>query len=121
MTDRSAVIGVDGDFAVLFEQVRLLRELAAEAEATAEDGRVYDFGIRWGTMLAGRLARLRYYHERGELAPADEERYARLRTEMAGVADAVHRFRLSRPVFGAAEEEAERSMPSAQTVSSSRK
>ena len=51
----SSTVDVEEDLDILTEQLRGLRELAADPDLTAADGVVYDFGIRWGTMMSGRL------------------------------------------------------------------
>jgi hypothetical protein len=66
------------------------------------DGQKYDFSIRWGTALAGRLPRLVHYSSRGLLDEADERRFQALCDEMRGLADLIERIGLVQPVFSAA-------------------
>jgi hypothetical protein len=72
------VVGADADLDLIFAQLKALRELASDSGG----GRVYDFSIRWGTLLSGRLERLAYYYHHGELAPDEQARYESLRSEL---------------------------------------
>jgi hypothetical protein len=78
----SRVVGVDTDLDVLFDQIKQLRELAGDPDRARDSGRVYDFSIRWGTFLRGRLERLDYYYSRGTLTAGEQARYQDLRTEL---------------------------------------
>jgi hypothetical protein len=94
---RRHVIGADADLDFLFEQVDGLRELASHPELAQERARVYDFSIRWGTLLHGRLERLAYYYGRGELAPEEQARYESLRRELQRALPMIERLGLARP------------------------
>jgi hypothetical protein len=76
------VVGVDADLDVLFDQIKQLRELAGDPDRARDSARVYDFSIRWGTFLRGRLERLDYYYSRGTLTTGEQARYQDLRTEL---------------------------------------
>lgn len=89
--------GAARDLDSLFAAVAALRELAADTSKKQDSARVYDFSIRWGTMLAGRLERLAHYHGRGELRPRERERYERLRTELRDALPAMRELGLARP------------------------
>ncbi|PSR69959.1 hypothetical protein C8258_02590 [Nocardia sp. MDA0666] len=91
----SSTVDVEEDLDILTEQLRGLRELAADPDLTAADGVVYDFGIRWGTMMSGRLPRVVYYRERGALSVADGDRFDRLIEEFAAAAATIERLRLA--------------------------
>jgi hypothetical protein len=91
------VRGVDADLDLMFAVVRALRELASDPDKAQDSARVYDFSIRWGTLLHGRLERLAYYHGRGELAPDEQERYQALRVELRDSLPLVERLGLARP------------------------
>lgn len=93
--DRTVAAGADLD--LLFAHVEALRELAADSAKARDSARVYDFGIRWGTLLAGRLERLAHYHCRGELRPDDRARYDALRAELRDVLPLAERLGLARP------------------------
>lgn len=100
MTDERAprrVMGVDTDLALLFAQVRALRDLASDPRKAQDSDRIYDFGIRWGVLLSGRLQRLDHYHHRQELTPQEHERYATLRAELRDVVPLAERLGLPRP------------------------
>jgi hypothetical protein len=96
----SRVVGADADFDLMFTQLKALRELASDPEAAQDSARVYDFSIRWGTMLHGRLERLAYYHGRGELAPDEQARYESLRCELREALPLLQRLGLARPKVG---------------------
>ncbi|MDT5226400.1 MAG: hypothetical protein QOH94_193, partial [Mycobacterium sp.] len=55
-------ITVDDDIEWLTELVEALKELGRQEQVS--DGEKYDFSIRWGTALAGRLPRLVHYSSR---------------------------------------------------------
>lgn len=87
----------DADLDLLLAHVKALRELAADPEKARDSARVYDFSIRWGALLAGRLERLAHYHSRGELPPGDQTRYDVLRAELRDVLPLAERLGLARP------------------------
>lgn len=91
------VVGVDADLDVAFAQVKALGELASDSRKSGDSARVYDFSIRWGTLLHGRLERLAYYHSRGRLAPDEQARYDSLRGELRDVELLIERLGLARP------------------------
>ena len=74
--------GVDRDLELLAEVLAELRELAPDPVASEDGTRVYDFSIRWGTLLSGRLKRLEHYRRAGELAAGQRRRYRELRDEL---------------------------------------
>jgi hypothetical protein len=94
---RRRVIGADADLDLMFKQVDALRELASRPEQAQDSARVYDFSIRWGTLLHGRLERLAYYYGRGELAPEEQARYESLRGELQRAMPMIERLGLARP------------------------
>ncbi|WP_217249658.1 hypothetical protein [Streptomyces sp. AC602_WCS936] len=77
--------GTNADLDLLHDQVRQLRELADNPEQATDADRVYDFGIRWGAFLHGRLPRLTALDRRGMLTPAEQCRFADLRAELRDV------------------------------------
>lgn len=97
--DRSAA---ERDLDELRGQVTALRELAADPEVSPDDDQVYDFSIRWGTMLAGRLQRLDYYYRRAALTPSEAGRYEALLEELRAVAPTAKRLQLARPQVASA-------------------
>ncbi len=90
-------IGTDDDFELLAEQVAALKELARLDDVP--EGQIYDIGIRWGTVLAGRLRRLVHYSCLGMLDDAAERRFQSLCDELRSMSDAIERFGLARPRF----------------------
>lgn len=94
----SRVAGVDTDLDLLFDQVKELRELADDPDKAHDSARVYDFSVRWGTFLRGRLERLAYYHSRAAaLTPDQQARYQALCTELRQALPVVERLGLARP------------------------
>ena len=100
MDKRPLAITIDDDVERLTEQIEALKQLGQKDEVT--EGQKYDFSIRWGTALAGRLPRLVHYSSRGLLDEADERRFQALCDEMRGLADLIDRIGLVQPVFSAA-------------------
>ncbi|MCV7077559.1 hypothetical protein [Mycobacterium szulgai] len=88
--------GVDDDLEQLGEQITALRELG-QRDDEISDEQIYDFSIRWGTALAGRLRRLAHYSALGLLDAADEVGFHTLRKELDEVSTLIDRFNLSRP------------------------
>ncbi|WP_443102785.1 hypothetical protein [Actinomadura sp. 3N407] len=87
-------MGVSEDLELLEAQVRALRELAGgERDGT----RIYDFGVRWGTYLSGRLERLEHYHRGGDLSADEHERYTALRSRLREVLPIIDELGLGRP------------------------
>lgn len=77
-------INIDDDIEILTGQVRALRRLG-DRESVG-DAEIYDFSIRWGAALAGRLPRLVYYSAQGRLTDADQQRFGSLCDELRAVA-----------------------------------
>jgi hypothetical protein len=97
MQENPASIAIDDDVAWLGEQIRALKQLGQQGEVT--DSEKYDFSIRWGTALAGRLPRLVHYSSRGLLHDADQRRFQALCDELRGLSDLIDRIGLAQPVF----------------------
>jgi hypothetical protein len=95
--ERPTLIGIDDDFEWINEQIQALRQLGQKEELA--EGESYDFSIRWGTALAGRLRRLVYFSSAGVLDEADERRFQSLCDELRALSDLIDRFGLARPVF----------------------
>ncbi len=89
--------GVDADLDMLFDRVGELRALASDPERLRDGGRVYDFRIRWGIAIAGRMERLAHYHARGELAPDERVRYEALRAQLREALPLMDRLPVPRP------------------------
>lgn len=93
----SRVVAAHADLDLMFAQVTALRELASDPDKAQDSARVYDFSIRWGTLVHGRLERLAYYHGRGELTLDEQARYESLRRELREALPLLERFGLARP------------------------
>ncbi|TAM65839.1 hypothetical protein [Mycobacterium sp.] len=88
-------IGIDDDFELLAEQIAALKELARLGDVP--EGQIYDFGIRWGAALAGRLRRLVHYSCVGMLDDAGQRRFQSLCDDLRSVSGLIERFGLTRP------------------------
>jgi hypothetical protein len=98
--DTRAVVDIDDDVELITEQIRALKELGEkDDEAQISEGQRYDFSIRWGTVLAGRLRRLVHYRSLGMLKEADERRFHALCDELRRLSHLIDRFRLAQPAF----------------------
>lgn len=89
--------GFHHDLDLLFAQLSALHDLAADPDHARDSDRVYDFSIRWGALLHGRLQRLDYYSDRGELAADERERYDELQRALRDAIPAIDRLGLVRP------------------------
>ncbi len=94
--DRPSVT-IDDDVALINEQIDALKVLGGKAEVDEDE--VYDFSIRWGTALAGRLRRLVHYSSRDRLNAVDEGRFQALCEALSDVSSLIDRFGLAQPVF----------------------
>lgn len=91
---------IDDDIELLTEQTEALKQLGARGgDDPVSEGQRYDFSIRWGTAMAGRLRRLAHYSALGELDDADERRFGALRDELHTLSDLIDRFGLAQPDF----------------------
>jgi hypothetical protein len=95
-----APVDIDDDVALITEQINALKELArTDDEAPITEGQRYDFAIRWGTVLAGRLRRLAHYSSLGRLDDADVARFHAVCAELRALSHLIDRFRLAQPNF----------------------
>lgn len=93
-------IEIGDDVELINEQIKALKELGRQDDhAPISEGQRYDFSIRWGTVLAGRLRRLVHYRSLGMLDDADERRFRAVCDELRGLSHLIDRFRLARPRF----------------------
>ncbi|OBA76145.1 hypothetical protein A5641_22625 [Mycobacterium sp. 1554424.7] len=93
-------VAIDGDVELITGQIEALKDLARlDDETPISEGQRYDFSIRWGTVLAGRLRRLVHYSSLGRLTDTDERTLDALRTELRSVNHLIGRFRLAQPNF----------------------
>lgn len=93
----SRVVGVDADLDLLFDQLKALHELAADPERSRDSARIYDFSIRWGTFVHGRLERLAHYYGRAALGPDEQARYQALCCELRDALPLLDQLGLVRP------------------------
>lgn len=93
-------VEIDDDVELITRQIKALRELAKkDDEEPISEGQRYDFSIRWGTVLAGRLRRLVHYSSLGRLDDVDEHRFHALCDELRTLSHLIDRFRLAQPNF----------------------
>lgn len=93
MPDGASVPGIDEDLDLLFTQIRALRRMPSEPDADT----VYDFSVRWGTLLSGRLERLQHYHDASRLTTEQAERYATLLGQFQETLPVIERLGLMKP------------------------
>lgn len=93
-------VEIDNDVELITGQIKALKRLAKKDDEEAiSEGQRYDFSIRWGTVLAGRLRRLVHYSSLGRLDDADERRFRALCDELRTLSHLIDRFRLAAPDF----------------------
>jgi hypothetical protein len=90
-------VSIDEDVEFLGEQIEALEGLGRKN--SVDDAEVYDFSVRWGTALAGRLPRLVHYSSLGLLDDADQHRFQSLCERLRRVSGIAERFGLPRPVL----------------------
>jgi hypothetical protein len=89
--------GIDRDMDMISAGVEELHRLAAVSEKVRDAARIYDFSIRWGVLLSGRLQRLDHYHQAGELTQDQERRYGKLREELRNAAPQAEHLGVAQP------------------------
>jgi hypothetical protein len=89
--------GIDRDIGMISAGVEELRQLVSDQQQAQDDARIYDFSIRWGVLISGRLQRLDHYHQAGELTRDQERRYGELREELRDAAPQAERLGIARP------------------------
>lgn len=92
-----SVQGFGYDLDLLFAALETLETFDADRRQAGEDGLIYDFSIRWGTLVRGRWERLTYYYRRSELKTAEQERYEQLRDGLRRAAPVLDRLGLVKP------------------------
>jgi hypothetical protein len=85
------------DLDLICAAVDVLDELAADPDAADDRARVYDFSIRWGVLLAGRLRRLEHYDAAGALSGEEKARYDALVQRLRDATPAARRLGLTAP------------------------
>ena len=89
--------GMDRDMGIISAALEELRQLASDEQKAQDGARIYDFSIRWGVMLSGRLQRLDHYHQAGELTQDQERRYGELREELRDAASQAAHLGVAQP------------------------
>ena len=99
MTDepRRGPPGIDEDLAMVAAGIRALRELALDPVGSEDGARVYDFSIRWGVLMSGRLKRLEHYYRAGALTEDQERGYQELRRDLKEAAPLAEGLGIGRP------------------------
>jgi hypothetical protein len=93
-------VDIDNDVELITEQIKALKELAQlDDQEPIGEGQRYDFSIRWGTVLAGRLRRLVHYSSLSRLSDADVQRFHTLCDELRTLSHLIDRFRLAQLNF----------------------
>lgn len=96
--DTGGPVDIDGDVDLLTEQIQALKELGRRGDV--DEGEIYDFSIRWGATLSGRLGRLVHYDSLGLLHQADQRRFHSLCDELRSLSGLIDRFGIAAPEFG---------------------
>jgi hypothetical protein len=78
-------------------EIKALRELASDPAKAEDRWRVYDFSIRWETLMSGRLQRLEHYYRAGDLTEDEGRRYRQLRRELRDARPQIDRLGIGRP------------------------
>jgi hypothetical protein len=89
--------GIDRDIEMISAALEELRQLASGRKNAQDDAKIYDFSIRWGVLLSGRLERLEHYNRAGDLNQDQERRYRELRRELDEAAPQAERLDIARP------------------------
>jgi hypothetical protein len=99
MTDepRRGPPGIDEDLSLVAAGIGALRELALDPVGSEDDAKVYDFSIRWGVLMSGRLKRLEHYHRARELTQEQERGYRELRRDLKEAAPLAEGLGIGRP------------------------
>ena len=94
---RNIPVAVDDDISRIAAEIDALRKLASDPEKAEDSARIYDFSIRWGVLLSGRLKRLEHYYRAAQLTEGQESRYRELRLEFKEAMTLIERLGLGRP------------------------
>jgi hypothetical protein len=89
--------GIEADLNMILTATETLREIASAPDEAQDGSRIYDFNIRWGVLMSGRLMRLEHYYRVGDLLEGQEQRYRELRRELEDATPLIERLGLSRP------------------------
>ncbi len=99
MIDKSEtkIIGIDDDLSIINAAVAELCELASDPASSKDGWKVYDFSIRWGVWMSGRLKRLEHYYRAGKLSESQKQSYRKLRRQLAESLPLIERLDITRP------------------------
>jgi hypothetical protein len=89
--------GIERDLGMLFAATEALRELASDSQRAQDGSKIYDFNVRWGVLMSGRLMRLEHYYRAGDLTEDQEQRYQELRRELEDATPSIECLGISRP------------------------
>lgn len=89
--------GIEEDMGAVAAGIQGLRELALDPVGSEDGKRVYDFSIRWGVLMSGRLKRLEHYYRAAELTEEQERAYRRLRGELEEATPLAEGLGIGRP------------------------
>lgn len=87
------------DLDLIFAAVDALEEIAADPGKAADRSRIYDFSIRWGVLLAGRLHRLEHLDRAGALSAEERQGYEALVARLRDATPVAERLGLTRPTL----------------------
>lgn len=91
--------GIDRDLDMISTALQELRQLASDQQKSQDSARIYDFSVRWGVLMSGRLLRLNHFHRAGGLTQDQEIRYRELRHELKDAAPQVEHLGIARPII----------------------
>lgn len=99
MTDETGTgpPGIDEDMSAVAAGIQGLRELALDPVGSEDGTRVYDFSIRWGVLMSGRLKRLEHYYRAAGLTQEQERAYRQLRGGLKEAAPLAEGLGIGRP------------------------
>ncbi len=95
--------GIDRDIGLISAALQELCQISSDKQKAQDSARIYDFSIRWGVVLSGRLERLHHYHRTGALTQDQERRYQGLRRELDEAAPQAERLGIARPAVAPGE------------------
>jgi hypothetical protein len=89
--------GVDRDLELVSAGLSGLRELASDPQKSEDAARTYDFSVRWGVLVSGRLKRLEHYRRAGKLTEEQGRGYGEIRRSLKEALPQLDRLGLARP------------------------
>lgn len=89
--------GMDRDLGMIYAEIKALRELASDFGQAGDGAKVYDFSIRWGVLMSGRLRRVEHYYRADELTGDQTRRYREIRRELQDLAPRIESLGIRPP------------------------